>query len=338
MISGAPVSGATFALFALLLAGVAAGWYLGFRQGRQRRHQREAGHIRDYLQAMVRDGKAADAGSLTSVARALAFTAENFEAHLSLGALFRRRGELGRATELHERLRSLPGISREQADNADFELGRDYFAAGMLDRAELQFQGLVDRQSQFTQQALRKLARIYELERDWHSALVVAERLSAVEPSVSIAAAHYCCELAEKSVVNGETTAARRLLRRALDFDQASLRARLGMVELDVAAGQVDGAIDALRELLRAQPAAAPLVRDVLARWLARWPAPEGRTVPTPEAMLAVAMPEQEPPPATGCYLCAQCGYQAQAVLWNCPGCHGWGTLLPVAHSIGIAR
>lgn len=330
--------GPTIGLFLLLLLAVAAGWNLGFRQGRLRRRLQEARHIRDYLQSVTRDGEARDRGSLTAVARALAFNAENFEAHLSLGALFRRRGEVGRATELHERLRGMSDISPEQADNADFELGRDYFAAGMLDRAEMQFQGLVDRQSQFTQQALRQLARIYELERDWHSALRVAERLAAVEPSVSATAAHYCCELAEKAYLTGESAAARRLLRRGLEFDAACIRARMGLIELDIAAGQVDGAIAELREVLKTYPGMAPLARDVLARWMARLPVPDNQPPPTPEALLAAAMPEEEPPSAPGRYLCAQCGYQSHSVLWRCPGCHNWGSLRPLPRNTDSMR
>lgn len=287
--------------------------------------------MRQYLQTVARSAEVSADPSLTAVARALAFDAENFEAHLSLGAMFRRRGELGRATELHERLRSLPGISREQADNADFELGRDYFVAGMLDRAELQFQGLVDRQSQFAQQALRQLARIYELERDWHSALTVAERLAAVEPSVSASAAHYCCELAEKELGAGESSVARRLLRRALDFDARCIRARLDLIELDILGGSVDGAIAELRDLLRENPAAAPLARDVLGRWLARLPVPGGQSAPSPEALFAAALPETEPPAEQGGYVCVQCGFHARGVIWSCPGCHGWGTLAPAS-------
>lgn len=312
-------------LFSLLFAAVAAGWYLGFRQGRLRRRLEEGQNIRSYLQSVVRDSEPAT--SLTAVARALAFDAENLEAHLSLGALFRRRGEIGRATELHERLRGMAGITREQADHVDFELGRDYFAAGMLDRAELQFQALVDGQSQFAQQALRQLARIYELERDWHSALTVAERLAAVEPSVSVSAAHYCCELAEKELQAGESVVARRLLRRALDFDGACARARIDLVELDLVTGSVDGAIAALRELLAANPGIAPVARDVLARWLARLPVPAGLPSPSPEALFAAAMPETEPPVAGSVYSCRQCGFHSRSVVWMCPGCHGWGTL-----------
>ncbi len=322
---------ATVLLFAVLLAAVAAGWYLGFRQGSLRRRLEEARNIRSYLKQVTRESETPGDTSLTAVARALAFDAENFEAHLSLGALFRRRGELGRATELHERLRGMPGITGEQADHADFELGRDYFAAGMLDRAELQFQGLVDRQSQFAQQALRQLARIYELERDWHSALTVAERLAAVEPSVSASAAHYCCELAEKELGAGEAVVARRLLRRALDFDAACVRARLDLIELEMLGGGVDSAIAELRDLLQNNPGIAPLARDVLARWLARLPVPAGQPSPSPEALIAAAMPESEPPHAGGQYVCAQCGFHARSVVWMCPGCHGWGTLRPSA-------
>lgn len=329
---------ASILFFFLLLTAVVAGWLLGFRQGRRRRRRHEGDNIRTYLQSLVRESEPGAHTSLAAVARALAFDLENFEAHLSLGAMFRRRGDIGRATELHERLRGMTGMTKEQADHADFELGRDYFAAGVLDRAELQFQGLVDRQSQFAQQALRQLARIYELERDWHSALTVVERLAAVEPSVNIAAAHYCCELAEKEFNAGESVVARRLLRRALDFDVNCLRARLDMIELDILAGSIDAAIVALRDVLRASPSIAPLARDVLARWLARLPVPSGQPSPSPEALLAAAMPDSDEEVASVSYVCSQCGIQSRSIVWMCPGCHGWGTLRPTARNMSADR
>ncbi len=321
----------TTMLLLLLLVAIAAGWFLGFRQGRRHRRQEEGDNIRAYLRSVASGNASGVDTSIAAVARALAFNLENFEAHLSLGAMFRRRGEIGRATELHERLRGMAGMSREQADHADFELGRDYFAAGMLDRAELQLQGLVDGQSQFAQQALRQLARIYELESDWHSALTVAERLAAVEPSVKISAAHYCCELAEKELNAGESIVARRLLKRALDFDAGCLRARLYLIELDILGGSVDAAIGVLRDLLQNNPASVSLARDVLARWLARLPVPVDQSPPTPEALIAAAMPETDPVPAASRYVCSQCGFQARSVVWMCPGCHGWGTLRSAA-------
>lgn len=322
-------------LFLVLLLAVAAGWFLGFRQGRFKRLEEEALNLRNWAQSLSRQAESTSASSLTAVARTLAFNAENFEAHLSLGALFRRRGEIDRATEVHQRLRGMEGLSSEQADHADFELGRDYFAAGMLDRAELQFQGLVDRQSQFAQQALRQLLRIYELERDWHSALTVAERLAAVEPAVSHSAAHYCCELAERALAGGENAVARRLLRRATEFDGACVRARLDVVELEILAGNVDAAIGGLRDVLAGSPRMAPLARDVLARWLARLPVPADQmSPPTPESLFAAAMPEADLPAQAGQYVCSECGFHSRGVLWMCPGCHGWGTLQPGERTI----
>jgi lipopolysaccharide biosynthesis regulator YciM len=312
-------------VFVLLFLAVGTGWWLGFREGRTRRRKAEAVRLREYMQTLARSE---DAGSLTAVARALAFNIENFEAHLSLGALFRRRGELDRATAMHERLRGLAGITAEQADNADFELGRDYLAAGMLDRAERQFQGLVDRHSAFTQQALRQLLRIYEIERDWHSALNVTERLAAVEPAVNRAAAHYCCELAERDPGG---SAARRLLRRALELDSYCLRARLAQVQLDLQAGGTDAAIAGLREAAALAPTLVPLMRDQLARWFARLPAGAGAG-PAPEvAGLFEAADIAGADGPLGGYLCGQCGFRSRSVVWCCPGCHGWGTLAPAA-------
>ena len=58
------------------------------------------------------------------------------EIQLALGTLFRRRGEIEKATQIHQGLISRPGTSSEQKSQVLFELANDYFKAGLLDRAE----------------------------------------------------------------------------------------------------------------------------------------------------------------------------------------------------------
>ena len=56
------------------------------------------------------------------------------------------------------------------------QLGRDYMAAGLYDRAEDMFKQLVD-ETDFRLGALQQLLQIYQLTSDWQSAIEVAERL-----------------------------------------------------------------------------------------------------------------------------------------------------------------
>ena len=62
-----------------------------------------------------------------------------FEAHLTLGNLFRSRGEVERAIRIHQSLMESASLSYDQRLLATQQLGRDYVAAGVYDRAEVLF-------------------------------------------------------------------------------------------------------------------------------------------------------------------------------------------------------
>lgn len=83
-----------------------------------------------------------------------------FEAHLTLGNLFRSRGEVERAIRIHQSLVESAALSFEQRLLATQQLGRDYMAAGVYDRAENMFQQLTD-EVDFKQSALQSLLAIF---------------------------------------------------------------------------------------------------------------------------------------------------------------------------------
>jgi lipopolysaccharide biosynthesis regulator YciM len=68
---------------------------------------------------------------------------ETADMHFALGNLFRRRGEIERAIRVHQNLLARPDLPLEQRPG-QYELGMDYLKAGLLDRAEETFNGLVD--------------------------------------------------------------------------------------------------------------------------------------------------------------------------------------------------
>ena len=72
---------------------------------------------------------------------------ETVETHIALGNLFRRRGEIENAIEIHENLIGRDDLNPQQQESAQFELGLDYLRAGLFDRAESIFQNLVDHEN-----------------------------------------------------------------------------------------------------------------------------------------------------------------------------------------------
>lgn len=149
------------------------------------------------------------------------------ELHLTLGTLFRKRGEVDRALRIHEGLLGRTNLAPPLLNQARFELGQDYLKAGWMDRAEAMFQALIS-EGLFVIPALEQLASLYEQGRDWKHAIETVQRLeSAKGESRHAIIAQYTCEMAEEAKREGQAAQAFKLARKALDLDKQCVRAGL---------------------------------------------------------------------------------------------------------------
>ncbi|MCC6301464.1 MAG: lipopolysaccharide assembly protein LapB [Gammaproteobacteria bacterium] len=185
---------------------------------------------------------------------------ETVEPHFALGNLFRRQGEVDRAIRIHQNLVARPQLTRAQCNRALFELGRDYYQAGLLDRAENLFRELVERDPR-NSEALRLLGAIYEQENEWEKAIAVVSALDGNRPVL----ANYYCELAARALAAGEYARARKMLRRAYFKDRRCVRASLLAASLAHSEGRYKAAIKSLQRVSRQDPyylseAVAPLL------------------------------------------------------------------------------
>lgn len=161
---------------------------------------------------------------------------ETVELHFALGSLFRRRGEIERAIRMHQTLVDRTGLDAEKRLSASFELGQDYLKAGLLDRAEQIFSGL--RQTAYAEQALKFLLEIYETERDWQNAIVIAEQLGATSPTpFNKEIAQFYCEWAANDIAQSHPDLAREHLHQALQSSRSCARANLMLGDLEAQAG-----------------------------------------------------------------------------------------------------
>jgi len=169
---------------------------------------------------------------------------QTVETHIAIGNLFRRRGEVDRATRIHQSLIARPNLQRNQRALAMEELGQDYFKAGLLDRAEGLFLELAEDPRQ-TGDAYRHLLLIYEQEREWDKCISVARRVAHVSDGVlPPATSQYYCELAESHIAEGRYTSARRACAEALTVDPDCVRATIQLGRLQATAGEHREAID----------------------------------------------------------------------------------------------
>ncbi|MSP53690.1 MAG: tetratricopeptide repeat protein [Gammaproteobacteria bacterium] len=131
--------------------------------------------------------------------RMLEVDSDTIEMHFALGSLFRRRGETDRAIRIHQNLLTRANLDKILRVEILMELGCDYMAAGVHDRAERLFQEVVEAGKPHRVAALYYLLDIYEREKDWQAALTVAQQLQEQGENVSHRIAQYYCELVEES-------------------------------------------------------------------------------------------------------------------------------------------
>lgn len=137
------------------------------------------------------------------------------ETYLLLGNLFRNRGEVDRALSVHQNLIGRASLNREQKTTTMLALGKDFLAAGMMDRAEQVFTELLQGESN-TEDAREALRNIYEQTQEWDKAITVTQASKRTENSnLPALVANYYCELAEESLFTGHIQHANEMLAKA---------------------------------------------------------------------------------------------------------------------------
>jgi lipopolysaccharide biosynthesis regulator YciM len=203
---------------------------------------------------------------VAALLRASELDSQAVELHLTLGSLFRKRGEVDRALRIHEALAQRSQLTSEQLQRAHFELAQDYLKAGLMDRAEALFQELSLRGAHVIP-ALEGLIAIYEQAHDWQHAIDANERLQAAsgQPRHAITA-QYWCELAEEARQRKDAPEALRLARRALDRQADCVRASLILGRVHEEAGDPQAAIKVLQRVPEQDPRFLPEIVEPLFR------------------------------------------------------------------------
>lgn len=237
-------------LFLLLPIAAAYGWYMGRRSAQQDKQENANRLSREYVAGVNfllsnQQDKAVDL-----FLDMLKEDSNTVEAHLTLGNLFRSRGEVDRAIRIHQSLMESSSLSFEQRLLAVQQLGRDYMAAGFYDRAEDMFTQLVKEQD-YQVFALEQLLIIHQATSDWQSAIDVAERLVKLgKDKRRKEIAHFWCELALQAMSSDDLDKATGLLKKAASADKLCARVSIMQGRILMAQGEYAKAADALQRVL----------------------------------------------------------------------------------------
>ncbi|EOF4364781.1 TPA: lipopolysaccharide assembly protein LapB [Providencia stuartii] len=236
-------------LFLLLPVAAAYGWYMGRRSAQQDKQQHANRLSRDYVTGVNfllsnQQDKAVDL-----FLDMLKEDSSAFEAHLTLGNLFRSRGEVERAIRIHQSLVESAALSFEQRLLATQQLGRDYMAAGVYERAENMFQQLTD-EVDFKQSALQSLLAIFQLTSDWTKAIETATKLVKLgNEELRENIAHFYCELANQHLGSDDLDGALSLLNKAEQADKNCARVSIMKGRIFIEQEHYDKAINVLKQV-----------------------------------------------------------------------------------------
>lgn len=156
------------------------------------------------------------------------YDADNLNFSLMLGDVFRKRGEIDKAINLHEYLiKEAP--TKALTEKVYLSLAEDYLAAGMLDRGESTLRLLLE-SADYKKTALLKLRKVYKQQREWLQSIAILEQVIPLTPDLRAEMAHLYCELAEEELLQQSSPNLDRLtlwLDKALSVDEDCARANL---------------------------------------------------------------------------------------------------------------
>ena len=253
-----------------LLAGVAIGkaWErYKLRDGRwiDRRKARDSHHYVLGLNFLVANQIDLAIEELSQAARV---DADALEIHLILGNVYRERGQVTRAIQVHQSLLQRPQLTRLEHAYVMLCLGLDFKRGGFVDRAVEAFKE-VRRLDPSNAYALLHLEKVYEEQHQWEDAARVRQDLLSLDGPESPAKSHAILAFIENergvaAMKAGDVQAAMVRFRAALDMDAAVTPASVNLGDALVRLERRDEAIRTWEQLVETSPERSHLVLDRL--------------------------------------------------------------------------
>ncbi|WP_348731814.1 N-acetylglucosaminyl transferase [Rheinheimera texasensis] len=233
-------------LFLLLPVAAAYGWFFGRNSLRQEELKNKANvakNLSSGLNFLLTDQ---EDKAIEQLLQLLDIEAATIDTYLALANLFRRKGDWDKAIRIHEKLHQLK-LPKAQAQQIQLELAKDYFSAGLYDRAESLLRKLVD-SDPLQETALKQLFAIFVVTHDWHKAADFAPQVDKTDSrSLRIALANMRCEDQKKPM----DVMALRIL--AQKYPQA-IRPRLQLARQLLAEQSLTDAAVAFKSVLTQKP------------------------------------------------------------------------------------
>ena len=259
------------AVLVALLVGLAVGkaWErYKLRDGRwiDRRRLRETPHYMLGLNFLV-DNQIDQA--IDELTQATSTDTDALEIQMILGNLYRQKGQVGRAINVHQALLQRTDLRTLEHAYVLLCLGLDFRHGGFVDRALEAFQEVV-RLDRLNRYAFVNLQKLYEDQHQWADAARVREQIAAIdtrrrEEDLQILG-FLRNEMGRAQSRSGDIAGAAKTFQDVIDIDSRIAPAYLNLGDVRERQGNLAGAIEAWEALVQALPERAYLAFERLER------------------------------------------------------------------------
>ncbi len=272
-----------------------------------RRRARESPHYILGLNFLV--GNQIDL-AIEELSKAAQLDADALEIHMILGNLYREKGQVGRAINVHQGLLRRPKLTRLEHAYVLLCLGLDFKRGGFVDRALEAFNEVL-RLDSANQYALVNLEKLYEEQHQWQEAHRTREQLAKLtqsdeQPRTQAILAFLENEMGLQAMKRDAWAEAAQRFDRAIDLDPQVVPAYLNLGDVRQHQGNTADAVSIWERVIAVAPERAYLTFDRLAARVpeARRPRPVSGTLPAADrhqsAGLAGAAGAVTPPGGPG--------------------------------------
>ena len=254
-----------------LLIGLAVGkaWErYKLRDGRwiDRRRLRETPHYMLGLNFLV-DNQVDHA--IDELTQAASTDTDALEIQMILGNLYRQKGQVGRAINVHQALLQRPNLTKLEHAYVLLCLGLDFRHGGFVDRAAEAFQEVL-RLDPRNRYALVNLQKLHQDQHQWEDAARVREEIARIDagrkPENQPILAFLRNEIGASLLRSGNLAEAARSFESAVDDDARTVPAHLNLGDVRERQGRLAEAVAAWEQLVQAAPDRAYLAFDRLER------------------------------------------------------------------------
>ena len=201
--------------------------------------------------------------AIEELTKASGLDRDALEIHLILGNLYREKGQVSKAIQIHQGLLQRPRLTRLEHANVLLCLGLDFRRGGFVDRAFEAFSEVVrlDPQNKY---ALLNLEKLHEEQHEWREAQVIRQRMAEAaadteKPHDQAILAFLENELGLQAVRDQHPDNAVRHFEAAIDLDKQTVPAYLNLGDVRISQGDTRAAIEVWEKLLRVAPERAYL-------------------------------------------------------------------------------